>query len=61
VTAALETVHVHVEGTAVPLERSFRAARRTDADLLAEAIESGARDRVAGGTLRLAAALARDA
>jgi glucose-6-phosphate dehydrogenase assembly protein OpcA len=59
VTAEAETVHVRVwqEGAAV-LDRSFRAARRTDVDLLAEAIESGARDPVAVGALRSAAAIA---
>jgi hypothetical protein len=40
------------------VDRRFRAARRTDTDLLAEAIESGQRDPVAIGTLRAAAALA---
>lgn len=59
VTAEAETVHVRVwqDGVEI-LERSFRAPRRTDVDLLAEAIESGRRDPVANGTLRAAAALA---
>ncbi len=58
VTAEAETVHVRVwqDGVEV-LDRSFRAARRTDVDLLAEAIESGQRDPVALGALRSAAAL----
>ncbi|MEX1168887.1 MAG: glucose-6-phosphate dehydrogenase assembly protein OpcA [Chloroflexota bacterium] len=61
VTAEAETVHVRVwhDGVEV-LDRRFRAARRTDTDLLAEAIESGRRDPVAIGTLRAAAALAED-
>jgi glucose-6-phosphate dehydrogenase assembly protein OpcA len=60
VTAEAETVHVRVwqDGVEV-LDRRFRAARRTDTDLLAEAIESGQRDPVAIGTLRAAAALAK--
>jgi hypothetical protein len=58
VTAEAETVHVRVwqDGVEV-LDRHFRAARRTDADLLTEAIESGRRDPVAVGALRSAAAL----
>ena len=40
------------------LERGFNAPRRTDVDLLAEAIEAGGRDPVAIGTLSLAAQLA---
>ena len=59
VTAEAETVHVRVwhDGVEV-LDRSFRAARRTDVDLLAEAIETGGHDPVATGALRLAAAIA---
>lgn len=59
VTAEAETVHVRVwqDGVEV-LDRSFRAARRTDVDLLAEAIEAGERDPVAIGALRSAAAIA---
>jgi hypothetical protein len=58
VTAEAETVHVRVwqDGVEV-LERGFRASRRNDVDLLAEAIESGRRDPVADGTLRAAAAI----
>jgi len=61
VTAEAEAVHVRVwrDGVQV-LDRSFRAARRTDVDLLAEAIEAGRRDPVAIGTLRSAAALTGD-
>ena len=61
VTAEAETVHVRVwqDGVEV-LERRFRAARRTDVDLLAEAIESGRRDPVGNGALRAAAAIAGD-
>jgi glucose-6-phosphate dehydrogenase assembly protein OpcA len=59
VTAEAETVKVRVwqDGVAC-LERSFRAARRGDVDLLAEAIEYGGRDPVATGALRAAAAIA---
>ena len=59
VTAEAETVHVRVwqDGVEV-LDRRFRAARRTDVDLLAEAIESGQHDPVAVGALRAAAVLA---
>jgi glucose-6-phosphate dehydrogenase assembly protein OpcA len=59
VTAEAETVHVRVWHDGVEaLDRSFRAPRRTDVDLLAEAIEAGRRDPVAIGALRSAAALA---
>ena len=58
VTAEAETVHVRVWQDGVEaLDRQFRAARRSDVDLLAEAIESGRRDPVAVGALRSAAAL----
>jgi glucose-6-phosphate dehydrogenase assembly protein OpcA len=58
VTAEAETVHVRVWQDGVEaLERKFLAARRGDVDLLAEAIESGRRDGVSVGTLRLAAKL----
>jgi glucose-6-phosphate dehydrogenase assembly protein OpcA len=58
VTAEAETVHVRVWQDGVEaLDRHFRAPRRTDADLLAEAIESGRHDPVAVGALRWAARL----
>jgi glucose-6-phosphate dehydrogenase assembly protein OpcA len=58
VTAEAETVHVRVWQDGVEcLERHFLAARRGDVDLLAEAIESGRRDRVSAGTLTMAAQL----
>ena len=59
VTAEAETVRVRVwqDGVEV-LDRAFRAARRHDVDLLAEAIEAGQRDPVADGALRAAAAIA---
>jgi glucose-6-phosphate dehydrogenase assembly protein OpcA len=58
VTAEAETVHVRVWQDGVEcLERHFLAARRGDVDLLAEAIESGRRDPVSVGALRLAARL----
>jgi glucose-6-phosphate dehydrogenase assembly protein OpcA len=59
VTAEQEAVHVRVWQDGVhAMERGFNAPRRTDVDLLAEAIEAGGRDPVAVGTLRLAAELA---
>lgn len=59
VTAEAETVHVRVWQDGVEaLERHFRAPRRTEVDLLAEAIEAGSRDPVGVGALRSAAALA---
>jgi len=58
VTAEAETVHVRVWQDGVEaLDRLFRAPRRGDVDLLAEAIESGRRDPVAVGALRSAAQL----
>lgn len=58
VTAEAETVHVRVWQDGVEaLDRHFRAPRRNDADLLAEAIETGRRDPVSVGALRAAAAL----
>ena len=58
VTAEAETVHVRVWQDGVEAwDRRFRAPRRTDVDLLAEAIEAGRRDPVAVGALRSAAAL----
>jgi glucose-6-phosphate dehydrogenase assembly protein OpcA len=59
VTAEQEAVHVRVWQDGVhALERGFNAPRRTDVDLLAEAIEAGGRDPVAVETLALAAQLA---
>lgn len=59
VTAEAETVYVRVWQDGVEcLDRGFRAVRRTDVDLLAEAIEAGKRDPVAVGALRSAAAIA---
>ncbi len=59
VTAEQDAVHVRVWQDGVhALERGFNAPRKTDVDLLAEAIESGGRDPVAVGTLALAARLA---
>jgi hypothetical protein len=58
VTAQAENVHVHtwVDGVEA-IDRTFKAPRRTDVDLLAEALEAGGRDPVAVGTIRMAAAL----
>lgn len=59
VTAEAESVLVRVwEGGVEALERTFVAPRRTDVDLLAEAIEAGGRDLVAEGSSSMAAALA---
>ncbi len=59
VTAEAETVRVRVrEGGVEALDRTFYALRRTDADLLTEAIEAGGRDPVAEDTLAMAARLA---
>ena len=59
VTAEQDAVHVRVWQDGVhALERGFTAPRRTDVDLLAEAIEASGRDPVAVGALALAAQLA---
>ena len=59
VTAEQETVHVRVWVDGIEaLDRPYVAPRRTDVDLLGEAIESGGRDPVTVGTIRMAAALA---
>ena len=61
VTAEAETVHVRVWQDGVEAwDRFFRAPRRNDVDLLAEAIEAGRRDPVAVGALRSAAELIGD-
>ena len=59
VTAEAETVHVRVwlDGVAA-LERAFLAARRTEVDLLADAIEAGGSDPIARDAIRFAARLA---
>jgi glucose-6-phosphate dehydrogenase assembly protein OpcA len=58
VTAEAETVHVRVWQDGVEaLDRHFRAPRRGEADLLAEAIETGGRDPISVGALRAAASL----
>lgn len=58
VTAEQETVHVHVWQDGVEaLDRVFQAPRRTDVDLLAEAIEAGVADPVAHDAIRTAGAL----
>ncbi|HEY6014821.1 MAG TPA: glucose-6-phosphate dehydrogenase assembly protein OpcA [Candidatus Limnocylindrales bacterium] len=61
VTAEAETVHVRVWQDGVEAwDRRFRAPRRNDVDLLAEAIEAGRRDPVAVDALRSAAELIGD-
>jgi len=58
VTAEAENVHVRVWLDGVEaLERTFKAPRRSDVDLLDEAIEIGGRDPIAVETIRMAAAL----
>jgi hypothetical protein len=58
VTAEAESVNVRVWQDGVDaLERNFHAPRRTDVDLLAEAIELGRRDTVSSGALRAAGRL----
>lgn len=59
VTAEAENVHVHawLDGVEA-LDRTFKAPRRGDIDLLSEAIEGSSRDTVALETLRMAARLA---
>ena len=59
VTAEAENVHVHawLDGVQA-MDRTFKAPRRTDVDLLGEAIETGGRDPVAVGSIRMAATLA---
>lgn len=59
VTAEQDAVHARVWLDGVHcLERGFTAPRRTDVDLLAEAIESSGRDAVAVGAIAMAAELA---
>lgn len=61
VTAEKEAVHARVWQDGVhALERGFNAPRRTEVDLLAEAIEASGRDPVAADALQTAAALAGD-
>ena len=58
VTAEAETVHVRVWQDGVEaLDRHFLAPRRTEVDLLAEAIEAGGHDPVGDGALRSAATI----
>jgi glucose-6-phosphate dehydrogenase assembly protein OpcA len=61
VTAEAENVHVHtwLDGVQA-IDRTFKAPRRTDVDLLGEALEGSARDRVSMDTIRMAAALTGD-
>ncbi len=62
VTAEAESVGVRAwqDGVEI-LDRRFNAARRTEADLLAEAIEASGRDPVADGAVRMAALIAAEA
>jgi hypothetical protein len=58
VTAEAENVHVHtfLDGVQA-VDRTFKAPRRTDVDLLGEALETGGRDPLAVDTIRKAAQL----
>ncbi len=58
VTAEAENVHVHtwLDGVEA-MDRTFKAPRRNDVDLLGEALEMSGRDPVTVGTLRMAARL----
>ncbi len=58
VTAEADNVHVHAwqDGVQV-IDRTFKAPRRGDVDLLGEALETGGRDPLAVGTIRTAAEL----
>ena len=59
VTAEQDSVHVRVWLDGIEtLDRHFQAPRRSEVDLLAEAIEAGGRDPITDGSIRLAAALA---
>ena len=59
VTAVKESVHVRCWLDGVEeLDRTFVAPRKSDVDLLAEAIEAGGRDRLSDEALRMAAQLA---
>ena len=62
VTAEAENVRVHtwLDGVQA-MDRTFKAPRRTEVDLLGEALEVGGRDPVAVGTIRMAATLIGEA
>jgi glucose-6-phosphate dehydrogenase assembly protein OpcA len=58
-TAEAETVRVHVwQDGQRALDRAFRARRKTDVDLLMEALEESGRDIVTAGAIRHASSLA---
>ncbi len=58
VTAEADAVHVHTYLDGVQaIDRTYKAARLTDVDLLGEAMDGIARDAVSLGTIRMAAAL----
>jgi hypothetical protein len=62
VTAEAESVHVHtwVDGVQA-MDRTFRAPRSTDVDLLGEAIEAGGRDPMTVATTRMVGRLIGEA
>jgi hypothetical protein len=59
VTAEADNVHVRawLDGVEA-MDRTFKAPRRTEVDLLGEALEVGGRDPLTVGTIRMAALLA---
>ena len=58
VTAEADNVHVHAWLDGVQeMDRTFKAPRRTEVDLLSEALEVGGRDPLTVETIRMAAAL----
>ncbi len=58
VTAEADNVHVHtfLDGVQA-IDRTFKAPRRGDVDLLGEALETGGRDPLSADTIRMAAAI----
>lgn len=62
VTAQAEDVHVHtwIDGVQ-SMDRTFRAPRRNDIDLLGEALEVGGRDRLSMEAITMAAVMAETA
>ncbi len=58
VTAEAENVRVHAWLDGVEeMDRTFKAPRRSEVDLLGEALEVGGRDALTVDTIRMAAAL----
>ena len=58
VTAEADTVHVHTHLDGVQaIDRTYKAPRLSDADLLGEALDGTGQDPVSMGTIRMAAEL----